>query len=348
MPSVAAQLVVRNVSTEEELRAALFNDPTNSSLYGLQGRRIVICRAITLTSPVVIDTPGVIIESNGFLPISIEAGLDSAFDIAGGYQVEMRGLNFPALDGNLPTTAWIKAGTSTIITSCSAPSGGTLVRVDLQAEIQIIGNYSAVGKLCVLHDSEECVVVGNLFTTIEVTGTSARNTITGNSGNAGGGAILTSTSSGGHSIVGNTNCTVTATATDAVTSNGPGPILTKLQPIEEAVAPTAANDVLTYDGAGGYFWAPAGGGGGGFFGQTTATFSGGADSVTVSVVDAGVSAGSNIIPTVALVGRDLDEMEMAPVVVAVGTITAGVGFDLIAVSLDGDAEGVYTINYTRD
>ena len=83
-------------------------------------------------------------------------------------------------------------------------------------------------------------------------------------------------------------------------------------------------------------------------GQTTATFSGGADSVTVTVSDTGVSAGSRIVPTVALVGRDADEMEMAPVVVAVGSITAGVGFTLIAVSLDGDAEGTYTINYTRD
>ncbi len=88
--------------------------------------------------------------------------------------------------------------------------------------------------------------------------------------------------------------------------------------------------------------------GGGTFGQTTATFSGGANSVTVTVSDTGVSAGSRIVPTVALVGRDADEMEMAPVVVAVGSITAGVGFDLIAVSLDGDAEGTYTINYTRD
>lgn len=94
-------------------------------------------------------------------------------------------------------------------------------------------------------------------------------------------------------------------------------------------------------------YGPAGGGGG-TFGQVTATFSGGADSVTVTVVDAGVAAGSNIIPTIALVSRDVDEMEMAPVVCAVGTITPGVGFDVIAVSLDGDAEGQYIINYTRD
>lgn len=84
------------------------------------------------------------------------------------------------------------------------------------------------------------------------------------------------------------------------------------------------------------------------YGQTTATFSGGTDSVTVTVVDAGVSAGSRIVPSVSMGTRDADEFEMAPVVVAVGSITAGVGFTLIAVSLDGDAEGTYTLNYTRD
>lgn len=173
-----------------------------------------------------------------------------------------------------------------------------------------------------------------------------------------------------------------------------GPIRTRLQPIEEAVAPTTAGDVLQWNGSA-YVWGPAGGGGGapttstyvtlstdatltnervltagsgitltdngpgntlviaasggggGTFGQTTATFSGGADSVTVSVVDAGVTGTSKIVATVSLVSRDVDEMEMAPVAVAVGTITAGVGFTLICVSLDGDAEGTYTINYTR-
>lgn len=126
-----------------------------------------------------------------------------------------------------------------------------------------------------------------------------------------------------------------------------GPIRTRLQPIEESVAPTTAGDVLQWNGSA-YVWAPAGGGGGGgTFGQTTATFSGGADSVTVSVSDTGVTGTSKIVATVSLVSRDVDEMEMAPVAVAVGTITAGVGFDLICVSLDGDAEGTYTINYTR-
>ena len=81
------------------------------------------------------------------------------------------------------------------------------------------------------------------------------------------------------------------------------------------------------------------------FGSATATFSGGADSVTVTVVDGGVTAGSTIIPSVSMGTRDPDEFEMAPVAVAVGTITAGVGFTLVVTSLDGDAEGDYKITF---
>ena len=81
------------------------------------------------------------------------------------------------------------------------------------------------------------------------------------------------------------------------------------------------------------------------FGSATATFANGADSVIVTVVDGGVSAGATIIPSVSMGTRDPDEFEMAPVAVAVGTITAGVGFTLVVTSLDGDAEGDYKINF---
>lgn len=114
-----------------------------------------------------------------------------------------------------------------------------------------------------------------------------------------------------------------------------------------ASGPPSIGQVLTATSATTATWQTPSGGGG-TFGQATATFSGGADSVTVTVVDAGVSAGSNIVPTIAMGTRDADEMEMAPVVVAVGTVTAGVGFTLIVVSLDGDAVGDYLVNYTRD
>ena len=94
-------------------------------------------------------------------------------------------------------------------------------------------------------------------------------------------------------------------------------------------------------------WGAAGGGGGTFF-QQTATFSGGADSVTITVADAGVGAASKIVASVSMGARATDELELAPVVCAVGNIVPGVSFDVLVVSLDGDAEGDYIINVTRD
>jgi hypothetical protein len=130
--------------------------------------------------------------------------------------------------------------------------------------------------------------------------------------------------------------------------------------LAETTAPTATvgfgkiyvkasdGDPYYMDGAG-VETAILGGGGGGVFGQATATFTVNTDSVVVSVVDAGVSAGSNIVPTIGTApGRDADEFERAPVLVSVASITAGVGFDIIVVSIDGDADGAYLINYTRD
>lgn len=93
----------------------------------------------------------------------------------------------------------------------------------------------------------------------------------------------------------------------------------------------------------------SGGGGGGTFGTLNVTFSRSVHSVTTTVLDAGVAALSNIVVSVGVPStRDIDEMEMAPVVAAVGTIVPGVSFDVIAVSLDGDAEGIYNLKYTRN
>ena len=115
--------------------------------------------------------------------------------------------------------------------------------------------------------------------------------------------------------------------------------------------PPANGDVLTYDSATS-LWknaAGGGGGGGGTFGTANVTFSANNHSVIANIADTGVSGSSNIVLSVSIPSaRDLDEMEMAPVVAAVGTITAGVGFDIIAVSIDGDAEGTYSIKYTRN
>lgn len=88
--------------------------------------------------------------------------------------------------------------------------------------------------------------------------------------------------------------------------------------------------------------------GGGTYGQATAAFTLGMDSITVSVVDAGVSTGSNIIASVGVSpGRDPDEFEFTPVIPYVATITPGVGFDILVVT-NGDSDGACLINYTRD
>jgi len=72
-------------------------------------------------------------------------------------------------------------------------------------------------------------------------------------------------------------------------------------------------------------------------------------SITTTVLDAGVLVGSNIVVSVGIpASRDLDELEMAPCVAAVGTIVPGVSFQVIAVSIDGDAEGIYVLKYTRN
>jgi hypothetical protein len=91
------------------------------------------------------------------------------------------------------------------------------------------------------------------------------------------------------------------------------------------------------------------GGGGGTFGSATATFTVGLDSVTISVVDAGVSATSNIVLSVGTAtGREPDEFVFAPVFPVVASVTAGVGFDILVTCPDADADGAYLINYTRD
>lgn len=95
--------------------------------------------------------------------------------------------------------------------------------------------------------------------------------------------------------------------------------------------------------------AVSGGGGGGTYGTLNVTFTRSVHSITATVLDAGVAALSNIVVSIGVPStRDIDEMELAPVVAAVGTIVPGVSFDVIAVSIDGDADGIYNLNYTRD
>jgi len=87
------------------------------------------------------------------------------------------------------------------------------------------------------------------------------------------------------------------------------------------------------------------------FGQATVSFSsgGGPYTATVSVSDAGVSAGSKIVPLAVApaVGRDADEMEFCIFQTSVDSINAGVGFTLRVTDFAAGAHGDYLLNYVR-
>lgn len=331
LPSTSTQQVAKEVRTEDELRQALqpLDTSATASLVGNTGRRIVITAPITLKAPITIDVslPGTVIESNGYLPIICGTDGIDAF-VVQAVRCTLSGLFFTsataggaATIGEFLTCVRVKTtGDFCRILDCHTFDCDSFVVADngaLEGIIRgcIVGKTVATAD-CITIDGARWRVEHNILdaatgVAIRVTANASNTAIVGN--DCGNNGITTSASGGLNFIVGNTRAgTLTTHGTDIVLQT-------------------------------------AGGGGGGTFGQATATFSAGADSVTVTVVDAGVSAGSNIIPTVGTAaGRDADEMEMAPVVVSVASITAGVGFDLIVVSLDGDADGDYLINYTRD
>ena len=75
---------------------------------------------------------------------------------------------------------------------------------------------------------------------------------------------------------------------------------------------------------------------------------GGIDSITQTVSDINVTGNSQFVGGVRPAsGRDLDEMELAPVTWAVGNVVPNTSFDVIVSSLDNTATGVYTVDVVR-
>lgn len=72
------------------------------------------------------------------------------------------------------------------------------------------------------------------------------------------------------------------------------------------------------------------------------------EAVTATIADNGVTAASKINVSVApAAGRDMDEMELGPVIAGWGNVVPGVSFDVIVVADDGTAHGAYTVNAVR-
>jgi hypothetical protein len=118
----------------------------------------------------------------------------------------------------------------------------------------------------------------------------------------------------------------------------------------KGLVPASGGGTTNYLRADGTWAAPAGGGGGGgFFGQDVLIFSN-HNVATITVSDTGVTSSSIIVPSIggAHSSRDADEVEFLSVSLSVANIVNGVGFDIVAVCADGDAEGEFLVNYTRN
>jgi hypothetical protein len=116
-----------------------------------------------------------------------------------------------------------------------------------------------------------------------------------------------------------------------------GPIRTRLQPIEEATAPTTAGDTLQWNGSA-YVWAPAGGGGGGSANVGTATIDFGAfpgsSHATVAVTGQAAIVADSVVQAwirpVATADHSADEHMLETLKVHAANIVAGTGFTVNA------------------
>jgi hypothetical protein len=95
-----------------------------------------------------------------------------------------------------------------------------------------------------------------------------------------------------------------------------------------------------------------GAGGSATFGRATVDFTTGFESAVVTVADAGVGAGSNIIAGMVYAatpdGRDIDEVICETFEVKAGNLVVGVSFDILVTSLVGPAYGQFYVDYVRD
>lgn len=224
MSSVSQQQVFREVHTEDELRAAVYSENSDTYLFGVTGRRIVIASPISVKSPIKITAHGTIIESHGRIPIfPIADSIDCVFDATSAVNVVIRDLLFSNASGVIDPSSAIKLGGISSVTNCVFTTGTSTISVGTDCIVSgnmiFSGTFSGATAGILLTGSNS-IVTSNMITG-GILSESASSKCSISSNVLFGTNINTSASLlGQNSIVGNTNVgTITNSATDAVTSN---------------------------------------------------------------------------------------------------------------------------------
>jgi len=225
MSSVSQQQVFREVHTEDELRSATYteNIDYSSSVYAATGRRIVIASPISIKSPIVINAPGITIESHGKIPIFPASDLmDCIFDASTSTNTVFNNLLIANNLGVQNPLFGIKLGQFSEMTNCSVVGVDTCVKSSFGAAIRgnLLSSYGAVSQISVLIPSgSSTMITGNLLAGDVVAEAGSNNCVISLNCMLGRN-IDTSASLGGHTIIGNAGVgIITNTSTDAVTSN---------------------------------------------------------------------------------------------------------------------------------